>query len=144
MPRTVRDVRILREFRGRIVEIPIVSGKKSSQLPRSRKRETPDGDGERSPGRTGSGGRRNVLGTSIIITIVVTSRARESRVRFESTMQCNNARAKRVRIVFCDRVWRDQPRGKTKGGAAPEVDPDTRGQENTISSSESERIVIAL
>ena len=35
--------------------------------------------------------------------------------------QCNNARAKRVRIVFCDRVWRDQPRGKTKGGAAPEV-----------------------
>ena len=35
--------------------------------------------------------------------------------------QCNNARAKRVCIVFCDRVWRDQPRGKTKGGAAPEV-----------------------
>ena len=34
---------------------------------------------------------------------------------------CNNARAKRVRIVFCDRAWRDQPRGKTKGGAAPEV-----------------------
>ena len=57
---------------------------------------------------------------------------------------CNNARAKRVRIVFCHRVWRDQPRGKTKGGAAPEVDPDTRGRENTISSSESECIVIAL
>ena len=65
-----------------------------------------------------------------------------------SIQQCNNARAKRVRIVFCDRVWRDQPRGKTKGGAAPrffpEVDPDTRGRENTISSSKSERIVIAF
>ena len=38
-----------------------------------------------------------------------------------SIWQCNNARAKRVCIVFCDRVWRDQPRGKTNGGAAPEV-----------------------
>ena len=42
----------------------------------------------------------------------------------EVGVQCNNARAKRVCIVFCDQVWRDQPRGKTgktKNGAAPEV-----------------------
>ena len=44
-----------------------------------------------------------------------------ARTNERSVEQCNNARAKRVRIVFCDRVWRDQPRGKTKGGAAPEV-----------------------
>ena len=34
-----------------------------------------------------------------------------------------------MRIGFSDRVWRDQPRD------VPEVDPDTRGQENPISSS---------
>ena len=42
-----------------------------------------------------------------------------SEIRMRNEWPCNNARAKRVRIVFCDRVWRDQPRGKTKGGAAP-------------------------
>ena len=39
----------------------------------------------------------------------------------DSVTYWNNARAKRVRIVFYDRVLRGQPRGKPEGGAAPEV-----------------------
>ena len=43
-----------------------------------------------------------------------------------------------VRIGFYDRVGRDQPRG------VPEVDPDTRGQENPISPSTDESIGITF
>ena len=43
-----------------------------------------------------------------------------------------------MRIGFYDRVGRDQPRG------VPEVDPDTRGQENPISPSTDESIGITF
>ena len=49
---------------------------------------------------------------------------------------CNNTRAKRVSIEIYGQVWRDQPRGKPKGAKPPrvfpEVDPDTRGQVNSM------------
>ena len=47
---------------------------------------------------------------------------------------CNNTRGRQVHIGFYDQVWSDQPRGP------PEVDPDTRGQKNSISSSMYESI----
>ena len=58
---------------------------------------------------------RSLMRVRVRVRLFVESRSRRP------SLHCNNARAKRVRIVFCDRVWRDQPRGKTKGGAAPEV-----------------------